>query len=230
MIRRIALILLTCTLAAPAQSPQLTKVLSQLDAASAKFHSAQADLRYDNYTKIVDDHDIQTGSLFIERTGSGEQMGAVFFEVQPSGQPSKSPTKILVYDGSTLQIDSPGVNQVDVFKAGANQAKYESFLTLGFGGSGRELAAQWNITDAGPETINGTKTEKLDLVSKDPAVRKLFTHVTIWIDLARGLSLRQVFYQPSGDARTADYTGIQENASINKKPYAIKKGANIIRH
>jgi outer membrane lipoprotein-sorting protein len=230
MIRRIALILLTCTLAAPAQSPQLTKVLSQLDAASAKFHSAQADLRYDNYTKIVDDHDIQTGSLFIERTGSGEQMGAVFFEVQPSGQPSKSPTKILVYDGSTLQIDSPGVNQVDVFKAGANQAKYESFLTLGFGGSGHDLAKAWTITDQGTETIAGVSTEKLDLVSKDDSVRNMFTHVTIWVDPKLGVSLKQIFYAPHGDMRTALYTNIRLDKSINRKPYAISKSATRIPH
>ncbi|MES2392233.1 MAG: outer membrane lipoprotein-sorting protein [Acidobacteriota bacterium] len=214
---------------ASAQSPQLKKVLADLDAASAKFHSAQADVRYDNYTKIVDDHALETGNLYIDRSGSSLTMGALFFDLT-NGKPNPKPSKVIAFDGHSLQMYSPGVNQVDVFQAGANQAKYESFLTLGFGGSGRDLAKAWNITDQGAETIDGVSTEKLDLVSKDDSVRNTFTHVTIWVDPTRGVSLKQIFYAPHGDNRTALYTNIRLNASINKKPYAISSKANRINH
>ena len=56
-------------LAAPMQAPaqsQLNSVLSQMDAASARFKNAQADVRYDNYTRVVNDHDIETGSIYRE--------------------------------------------------------------------------------------------------------------------------------------------------------------------
>jgi outer membrane lipoprotein-sorting protein len=157
-------------------------------------------------------------------------MGAIFFDVGPDGKPASSPAKIINFDGATLRIFSPGVNQVDLFKAGANQARYDSFLTLGFGGSGKDLAAAWNITDQGPETIDGVKTEKLDLVSKDPSVKNLFTHITIWIDPARGVSLKQIFFAPNGDNRTATYSNIRLNSHIDQKPYNIPKGANVIPH
>ena len=39
---------------------------------------------------------------------------------------------------------------------------------MGFGASGKELARKWEITDDGSETIDGTKTEKLELVARDP--------------------------------------------------------------
>ncbi len=220
-------------LAAPTQAPaqsQLTSVLSQMDTASARFKNAQADVRYDNYTRVVNDHDIETGSIFIERTGSAEQMGAVFYNLGPDQKPASTPARIVNFDGSTLRIFTVGTNQVDLFKAGANQARYDSFLTLGFGGSGKDLARAWNITDQGPDTIDGVKTEKLDLVSKDASVKNMFTHITIWIDPARGVSLKQVFYAPSGDNRTATYSNIRLNGSVNRKPYEISKKATVIAH
>ncbi len=217
-------------LSALAQSPQLKSVLDQMDAASAHFKSAQANVRYDNYTRVVNDHDIETGSLYVERTGSREEMGAVFYNTDPSGKPAGTPARIVNFDGSTLRIFTVGTNQVDLFKAGANQARYDSFLTLGFGGSGKDLQRAWDITDQGPDTIDQIKTEKLDLVSKDPSVKNMFTHITIWIDPARGVSLKQVFYAPNGDNRTATYSNIRLNSSINKKPYEISKKATVIPH
>ncbi|HEY5381554.1 MAG TPA: outer membrane lipoprotein-sorting protein [Acidobacteriaceae bacterium] len=216
--------------AARAQSPQLKAVLAQMDAASAHFKSAQADVRYDNYTRVVNDHTIETGSLYVERAGSTEHMGALFYDLGPDGKPAATPSKVIGFDGAMLRIYTPGVNQVDLFKAGANQARYNSFLTLGFGGSGKDLDSAWQINDQGPETIDGVKTEKLDLVSKDPSVKSTFSHVTIWIDPVRGLSLKQIFFAPNGDNRTATYSNLRLNGRIDKKPYNIPKGATPIQH
>jgi outer membrane lipoprotein-sorting protein len=220
-------------LAAPMQAPaqsQLNSVLSQMDAASARFKNAQANVRYDNYTRVVNDHDIETGSIYIERTGTAEQMGAVFYNVGPDNKPASTPARIVSFDGPTLRIFTVGTNQVDLFKAGANQAKYDSFLTLGFGGSGKDLQRIWDITDQGPDTIDGVKTEKLDLVSKDAGVKNMFTHITIWIDPTRGVSLKQIFYAPNGDNRIATYSNIRLNGNVNRKPYEISKKATVIAH
>jgi hypothetical protein len=162
----------------------------------------------------------------VERTGKGETMGAVFFD--PGN--ASTPARVLNYGGGQLEIYTPGTNQEDIFNAGANQAKYESFLTLGFGGSGKELAANWDIADVKSESVNGTPCEELDLVARQDSVKNMFSHVTIWVDLARGVSVRQIFYQPDGDTRTADYSNIRENQPVNKKPYTIKGGAQKIRH
>lgn len=219
---------------AQAPSPQLAAVIKGLDAAAANFHNAQADVSYDNYTRVVRDHSLETGSIYFERSGKGQEMGAIFFNLGADNKPEKSPAKVIAYDGNTLQVYTPGTNQDDVFKAGANQAKYESFLTLGFGGSGSDLVKSWTIQDQGPETLSDgaqqVKTEKLDLVSKDDSVRNLYTHVTIWVDPVRGLSLKQIFYAPNGDSRTAIYSKIRLNSRVDKKPYAISKNAQRIAH
>ena len=201
-------------------------LVQQMDAASKTFHSAQADVQYDNYTRVVRAHDIETGSIYIERAAAGGlKMGALFF-----APGSKTPSKIVAYDNSTLQYYTTGTNQLDVFKAGANRAKYDGFLTLGFGGSGQALCDAWEVTDNGPEKLDGTTTEKLDLVSKDPGVKGMFNHVTIWVDTVRDVSLKQQFFAPNGDYRTATYTNIRLNTPIDKKPYAIAKGAQRVNH
>jgi outer membrane lipoprotein-sorting protein len=80
------------------------------------------------------------------------------------------------------------------------------------------------------ESIDGTQTAKLDLKPKQPSVANMFSHVTVWIDPTRSLSLKQIFYQPSGDNRTATYTGIKYNTKISADMFKPKdKGYNVIR-
>src|ERR1700739_5023071 len=52
-----------------AQNANLQKVLSQMDAASANFRSAQADFSADSYTAVVQSHDVQKGTIAFRRTG-----------------------------------------------------------------------------------------------------------------------------------------------------------------
>ena len=107
-------------------------------------------------------------------------------------------TRTLAYKGGELQMFEPGTNRLTLLHAGNNQAQYESFLTLGFGGSGRDLAKAWNVTDQGTEVLkDGAKdvtVTKLDLVAKDPANRNMFSHITIWVDPVQGVSYKQVLY------------------------------------
>ena len=211
-----------------APSPQLTYVLKQLDTASAKFQRATADFQWDYYEKIVHDTSTQKGSIYFEREKGSTDMGAVL--VDPNAGPKSKPIKVIQYQGGLVQLFDPGVDQITVLHEAGNQAEIESFLTLGFGGSGTDLARAWNITDLGPESLtdNGQpiKTEKLDLVGKDADARKNFTHITIWVDPARAVSLKQVFYTPSGDYRTATYSNIKVNGNVHKDQFAIKKDKN----
>src|ERR1700684_3046837 len=89
----LAAALILMPFAVSAQS-QLKPILDQMDAASARFKSAQADVRYDNYTRVVNDHDIETGSIYIERAGATEQMGAAFYNVGAGNKPSSTPARI----------------------------------------------------------------------------------------------------------------------------------------
>jgi outer membrane lipoprotein-sorting protein len=211
--------LLMSPVAAFAQSKpaDLPTVLRQMDQASTKFKSAEADFRWDLYERVVKETTTQNGTIYFLKNGSNLQMGA---KINP---PS---AKTIEYKDGSLQLFDPGSDHMTIVSAGKNQAQYESFLTLGFGGSGTDLAKAWDITDLGTEPINdGTKmvtTTKLNLVSKDPSVRNMFTHITIWVDPTRGISLKQQFFTPSEDQRTTYFTNIRYNQPVNTKPFAIK--------
>jgi outer membrane lipoprotein-sorting protein len=217
-----------------APSPQLSYVLKQLDTASAKFQRATADFQWDYYEKIVHDTTTQKGSIYFERNKGATDMGAIV--VDPNAGPKAKPIKVIQYDAGIVQMLDTGVDQLTVIHQTNNQAAIESFLTLGFGGSGTDLARAWNITDMGPETLtdNGqtVKVEKLDLVGKDADARKNFTHITVWVDPTRAVSLKQIFYTTSGDYRTATYSDIKVNGNVHKDQFAIKKDKNttIVNH
>jgi outer membrane lipoprotein-sorting protein len=184
-----------------AQNAELQKVLGEMDAASARFQSAQADFSFDSYTAVVQSHDVQTGTMAFRRAGGATEM--IMHVKTDGGQPS---LKDVLYKNGELDYYQPAVKQETILKAGSN---YERYLTLGFGGSGKELATNWNIQYQGIETIDGVETAKLDLTPKTPSDQ--FTHITVWIDPKRDVSLKQQVFQDSGDYRAATNSNIRLN-------------------
>ncbi len=219
-----------------AQSPQPAAVFAQMDAASKRFQNATANVQRDNYERVVHDTTTEKGSIYLDRTRNGIEFGATVYPTDASGKPAASPSRILSYNAGTLQMYTPATKQVDVFKSGGNQNKLEGYLALGFGANSQDLQKNWTVTDAGPETLtdNGqpVKTEKLVLVSKDPGVQSTFKQITLWLDPARDVSLKQVFDTPGGDRQTAIYTNIRLNTKLNTSPYKIPtgKGISVIQH
>jgi outer membrane lipoprotein-sorting protein len=209
----------------PANSADLQKVISQLDAAAAKFVSAQADFTWDQLQSVVDEHDVQTGTIYYERRKGGTLVAA--YLKQENG---KDAPKTVIFDGGEANFYEPTIKQLTVIRAGANRSQWESFLTLGFGGSGSELEKNWKVSLLGTEPMDGISVAKLDLLPLQQNVANMFSHVTIWIDPARGVSLKQVFYQPSGDLRTATYKNIRYNLPLAADVFQLKKapGTNTV--
>jgi outer membrane lipoprotein-sorting protein len=196
---------------AMAQNADLQKVLGQMDAASAKFESASADLVADNYTAVVQSHDLQKGSVAFRRAGGATQM--VMHVKTENDQPA---LKDVLYKNGELDFYQPDLKQETIFNSNSN---FERYFTLGFGGSGKDLAANWNIAYQGTETVGGVETAKLDLTPKQP--NSQFTHITVWIDPRRGVSLKQQIFQDSGDYRLVNYSNIKMN-SVQESAFALQ--------
>jgi outer membrane lipoprotein-sorting protein len=200
-----------------AQSTDLDKVIAQLNAAAGRFLSAQADFAWDQFTAAVQDHDVQTGTIYFDRKKGGVRMAAHL--EQDNGKPAP---KTVLYDGGQVNLYEPTIKQLTVMKAGANRGQFESFLTLGFGGSGKDLEANWTVNLQGTEKMGEVSVEKMDLVPKEQKVLDMFSHVTIWVDPTRGISYKQIFYQPSGDTRTVTYKNIRYNVPLPADVLEIK--------
>lgn len=209
---------------APGQSPDLASVLKQMDASAPRFQDVTADVKVDNYTAVVQDHEYQTGATAFQRTSGGMEMVT---HLKANGQPYAD----LLYRNGELDYYNPIQKQETIVAAGANKEEYDSFLATGFGATGKELSAAWTVTFQGMENVDGVQTAKLDLVSKDAKVRENFSHVQIWVDLSRDISLKQVMVQPSGDSRTMTYSNIRYNTHVKSDLFRldIPKGTPVQR-
>jgi outer membrane lipoprotein-sorting protein len=199
--------MLTGGVAMAQQDPNLEKVLNQMDVAAAKFQDVQADITADLYTAVVQDHEIQKGKTAFRRAGSSIEM---YTQIQTdNGQPSE---RDILYKNGELDFYQPGVKQETIVSSGANRGEFDSLLATGFGASGKELSATWTVSLQGMETVDGIQTAQLDLIPKQANIRNNVSHITIWVDLARDISLKQVMYQPTGDSRTVTYSNIRYNS------------------
>lgn len=193
----------------------LKSVLAQLNASAAKFHSASAKLEFVNeMTEPIPDKDVMDGLVYTERKGNAAQLG-IHIDTE-NGKPA--PRVITVKNG-VFSMYEKLTNQVTTSKQGG---KVEGYLSLGFGGSGTDLEANWEITYKGSETMDGVKVAKLDLVPKDPKALQFVRKVTMWIDPERGVSLKQYFDQGQGQSRTVTYSNVKLNQSLPGDAFSFK--------
>lgn len=212
---------LTCLLTMTAvASPQtdaagLEKILTKMDAAARNFKTTEAIFVWDQYyavIKEIDDSARQSGKIFLKRDAGETQMAADITE------PAK---KYFVYTNGKAQMYQPKIDQVQEFSPGKNRGDLESYLVLGFGGSGHDLLKSYDLKFLGSDTIAGAATEKLELTPKSEHVRANIAHILLWID-ARGVSIQQQFFEPSGDYRLAKYSDIQINQKLPDSAFKLK--------
>jgi len=116
----------------------------------------------------------------------------------------------------------PKPDQVTEFDLGSNRSELETYVVLGFGGSGQDLQKAFDVTYVAPETIDGVATAKLQLVPKSAKVRNTYKQIFLWIDLERGISVQQQAFQPDGNYRLAKYSSIRVNEKIGDDVFKLK--------
>lgn len=191
----------------------LDAVLNQMDKAAAQFRNAEADFKAETYQKVVNETDTQTGKIYFRRSSKGElQMASQF---QPPDD------KYVTYTDGKIRVYQPKIDQVNEYDSGKNRSEIESFMLLGFGGRGHDLQQQFAVQLVGNEDVDGVKTAKLELVPKADKVRNMFNKIDIWIDPSRSISLKQQFFEPSGDYRVTQYVNIKTNSKINDDVFKL---------
>jgi outer membrane lipoprotein-sorting protein len=189
------------------------RVLNQMDAAAKSFRTAQTNVVWEQYDKVINESETQKGKVDFRREGGEIQMAADFTE------PDK---KYVIYSGGKVQVYQPKIDQVNEYDAGKNRADVESFLVLGFGGAGHDLQKSYDVKYVGPETANNVAAEKLELTPKSVYLRNNIARILLWIDPARGVSVQQQFFEPGGNYRLAKYSDIQINQKIPDSAFKLK--------
>jgi outer membrane lipoprotein-sorting protein len=193
----------------------LESTLASMDKAAASFKTIQATFVWDQYTKVVDETETQNGTIYFRRL-SGDS-------VEMAAHIDKPEMKIVLYSRGEVRVFDVKNHDEKKYDASKNKEEFNSFLMLGFGGKGHDLASRFDVKYDGTETVQGVSTSKLVLTPKDPQVLNMFSQIIVWIDTSRGVSVQQKFIQPkSGDYRLAKYTDIRINPRLSDDAFKIK--------
>jgi outer membrane lipoprotein-sorting protein len=212
----VAALTLAASFSTAQTDPNLQKALSSMDSAAAGFHSAQADFVWEQYFKVVNDKDSQKGTVYYRKNGKDTQMMADITD----------PPKAVLFSDGKVQMYEPKLKRVTTYEAGKNRDAVESFLVLGFGGSGRDMLKSFDVKYLANEKIGDVDAMKLELVPKAERVRNIFAKIWLWIDPAQGISVQQQFFEPSGDYRLAKYTDLKVNQKIPDAAFKLKTNSD----
>ena len=207
----------------PADPAALDAVLKKMDAVAANFTTARADFQWETYQKVIDEVvDDQTGVIYYRKSNKQIEMMAEVKRAGSSASSMKDEPKFVLLSGGKVRLYQPKTDQVTEFDLGKNQSEFESYIVLGFGASGQDLQKNFDVTYMGPETIEGVKTAKLQLIPKSQNVKKTYSQIFLWIDLDRGVSVQQQLFQPQGDYRLAKYSQIKLHDKISDDVFKLK--------
>jgi outer membrane lipoprotein-sorting protein len=199
----------------PDPKAELSRVVAEMDKTAANFHSTQASFVWQQYTKVVDDvTDTQKGTVYFRRSGNQVDMAA---DVR-----DPAPPKYVIFSGSKVQVYQTKIDQVTQYDTGKDRGAFESFLVLGFGGSGQDMLKSFEATYLGSEKVADVDAVKINLVPKSERARNTFNHIWLWIDPARGVSVRQQLFEADGDYRLADYSEIKLNEKIPDNVFKLR--------
>lgn len=203
----------------PPQSPtsnkatDLERILVQMDSTAEKFRTIQAVFVWEHYQKVVEESESQKGKIYFRRSGTEIQMAADVVEPDP---------KYVVLSEGKIQLYQPRIEQVTVYNLEKHREQFESFLVLGFGAGGHDMLKSYDVQYLGTENAGGVAAAKLDLAPKAPNVRNNVSHIVLWIDPAKGVSVQQQFFEPSGDYRLTKYSDIQLNQKLTDNLFKLK--------
>ena len=201
--------------AAPDANSELQRVIAQMDRTAANFRTTQANFVWIQYNSAVNDiTDTQKGTVYFRRAGKEVEMAADINDPPPP--------KYVLYSGSKVQVYQPKIDRVTQYDTGKDRAAFESFLVLGFGGSGQEMLKSFDVSYLNTENVGGIETAKLELVPKSEKARNTFNRIWLWIDPNRGVSVQQKLFAPYGDYRLADYSDIKLNEKIPDSIFKLR--------
>lgn len=162
-------------IAALVRADSLDAVLARMDAAAPKFRSMSTKFQETQYSGVFQETKTEEGSFKMRKDAKkGVVLLADFF-----GQDARK----MRIDGnhSLVEIYHPKANSVDEYNTGKTIKSVDQFLMVGFGTTKAELNKNYNIAGGVAETIDGTKTTRIDLTPKAAKMQELFTMIQLWI-------------------------------------------------
>ena len=204
--------MLAAVLASPAAVPT-EQVLSNMDEAAAAWNGMRAETEWTQYTKLVDDSSVESGSVIVRRASDGRvDLKIQFTDPYP---------RDLLVRGTQVEIYKPRIAMVEEYDVSKSKDKLEQALLSGFGVSGKFLRERYDVTLKGEEAVDGAQTVKLELVPKDVGMRDSIARIELWVSQKTWQPVQQRLHQPNGDHRTYLYSNVEINPSLKDSDFKL---------
>jgi outer membrane lipoprotein-sorting protein len=199
----------------------LGPILAQMDTNAATFKSAKTGLKRVTHNAAVDIDTEASGTMVLKRPAPHDVRTLVTF-TQPE------PQQVFVGRG-VAQLYNPKLNVVQEFKLdGKNQSLFEQFYLLAFGGSGKDLSANYDITYTGPETVGGEKTSHLQLIPRLAEVRKGVSRIDLWVTEGKAIPVQLRVTTPAKDSTTFTYTDVKLNPNVSEGDLKLRTAKGVV--
>ncbi|MCW5977881.1 MAG: outer membrane lipoprotein carrier protein LolA [Bryobacteraceae bacterium] len=206
-------------LGGPLAADTLKDVLGRMDKSAAGFQSVTAKVRKAAHTAVLNEDDVESGTMWMIREGKSLRMRIEFTEPDP---------RSVGFRGRKAEIYYPKINTVQEYDLGQHAALVDQFLLLGFGTKGSDLARDYHLKYIGEEAVGGARTDLLELVPKSKKALEQLSKVELWVAKA-GYPVQQKFHWPSDDTTTITYTEIDLNPNLSDADVALKVPAGAKR-
>jgi len=183
-----------------AADTSLQAVFGRMDAAAAKFRGLRADMRHLTHTDIMQDDDVETGTIAVRRTNKDLHMLVNF------NAPKQRKVTLL---SDKAEVYYPKMNTVQVVSFGKAGKFKDQLLTLGFGSTSKELQGPYDVQLGGPDNVAGQSATRIVLIPKNKELLTMFPKIELWISDQTGITIQQKLNQPGKDYLLATYTNVQ---------------------
>jgi len=216
---RIFPILLSAAMILPAAT--LPEVLAKMDAAAPKFTGMAADVEKLEFTKVIADKSVESGTILIRRAKPKELHVKIEF--------TKPEQRFITLRGVKAELYLPKIETVQEIDLGKQSDLVSKVVLVGFGTTGKELQSNYEVKLAGEETVSGQKTYHLNLVPKSSQLKAQFSKMEVWLAEDGTVPVQQKVLLPSGDYKTFTYSNIRYNPALSEESLALKLPKNVKR-
>jgi outer membrane lipoprotein-sorting protein len=211
-------LLLAVAIAGIARPDSLEDVLARMDAAAREFKSYSANVKWVDYTKIINEKDEAAGSMRLQRNKNGVS-GIVDF----SGGPDPY---IIHLDGAKGQKYLPKANEIQDYNMRKFGATLDQMLLLGFSVTREEMLRDYEVKPGSAEKIASDETMRIVLTPKSAETLKVVKSIELWILDGKGYPIQIKKTTPSGNYDVATFSNLQLNPQLPASAFDLPASAS----
>jgi outer membrane lipoprotein-sorting protein len=196
----------------------LDQALAKMDQFAKGFKGLSAKVEIVQHMEVIHEDDAQSGVILVKRARPNDLHVKISIE--------KPDPKVGYADSKKVDVYYPGTGEIQEMALDRNQKSlFDMILTLGFGGTSKDLLNDYTVTLGGKETVAGEPTTRLTLIPKSKNLLEQWKQIDLWISDKSGSAVQQKFYGRSKDYQLTTYTNVQPRSDIPDSDFALPKGA-----